>query len=161
MKLLCVLLQTSKALNECYQDSPGSSSSFKNLRCWTWYCCRHAISSPADTAISYKHLETGMTLLIWPWPLKMAGEDLSLGSQSPIYSSRIPLRTLWNREDIIDVPLACGDKVLIKLTRSSWQPPWKNVIIEHVVICVLTCRKSDAFQWPDHINVILLGWVKI
>ena len=44
-----------------------------------------------DLRISYKHSETGMTLLILPWSVKMAGEDPSVGSQIPMNSSRIPL----------------------------------------------------------------------
>ena len=68
-----------------------------------------------DPTIPYKHSETGMTLLIWPWPAKIPGEDLSLVSQTLLNLPGIPLRTLWISEDLTDVPLAFGDTLLIHL----------------------------------------------
>ena len=66
---------------------------------------------------SYKHSETGMILLMCPWPVKIAWQDLNLSSQMAINSSHIPLRTRWNSKDITDAPLACGDNRLRKATK--------------------------------------------
>ena len=66
---------------------------------------------------SYKHSETGMILLMCPWPVKIAWQDLNLSSQMAINSSHIPLRTGWNSKDITDAPLACGDNRLRKATK--------------------------------------------
>ena len=48
-------------------------------------------ASKLDPTIPYTHSEIRMTLLIWPWSVKIAGEDLSLSPQIPRNSSRIPL----------------------------------------------------------------------
>ena len=91
----------------------------------SWYSCCHSTSSPRSWTQPYHtiHSETGVTLLIWPWSVKIAGEDLSLSPQIPTKLSRIPLRTLWNNEDITDAPLVCGADRLKKCTKSSWHPP--------------------------------------
>ena len=70
-----------------------------------------------DPNIPYKHSETGITLLIWPWPVMIAGEDLSLIPQTLMNLPCIPLRTLWISLDFTDVPLACGDTQLNKHTK--------------------------------------------
>ena len=58
-----------------------------------------------------------MILLMCPWPVKIACQDLNLSSQMAINSSHIPLRTRWNSKDITDAPLACGDNRLRKATK--------------------------------------------
>ena len=76
-----------------------------------------------DPTISYKHSEAETTLLILPWSVKMAWEDLSMGSQTHINLPHIPCRTLQNSEDITDTPLACDDDRIKKRTVQSWYPP--------------------------------------
>ena len=64
-----------------------------------------------------------MILLMCPWPVKIAWQDLNLSSQMAINSSHIPLRTGWNSKDITDAPLACGDNRLRKATKLCWPAP--------------------------------------
>ena len=77
----------------------------------------NSFSRRLDPTIPHKHSETGMTLFIWPWPMKIAGEDLSLVPQTLMNLPCIPLGTLWISEDFTDVPLACGDIQLKKRTK--------------------------------------------
>ena len=63
--------------------------------------------------IPCKHSEIRMTLLMWPWSVKIAGKDLRMGPQTAIDSSNIPLWLFGNNEDFIDVPLACKDSLYV------------------------------------------------
>ena len=95
---------------------------------------------------SYKHSETGMTLLICPWPVKIAGYDLNLG---PEISSRIPLQTLRNCKDITDAPLACGDNR--PQGSAGWLAPVPLKIIYNGGNLILV-QISCIFSCPEQLN---------
>ena len=100
-----------------------SSTSAAPLRILVLLLSFNFFSWRLDPTIPYKHSETGLTLLMWPLLVKTSGEDVSLGLQTPVNLSCIPLWTLLNSEDITDAPLACKGNRLKKRTKLSWQHP--------------------------------------